>query len=194
MATNILRSLIENDKGELKKLEKMADKVIAYADQMAALSDEDLQAKTEEFKDRYQKGESLDDLLYEAFAVVREASRRVLGLYPYPVQIMGGIVLHNGDIPEMRTGEGKTLTATMPVYLNALAGKGVHVVTVNEYLATRDGEEMGQLYSWLGLSVGINLAAKSSFEKREAYQCDITYSTNAEIGFDYLRDNMVVRA
>lgn len=194
MATNILRSLIENDKGELKKLEKMADKVIAYADEMAALSDEALQAKTEEFKARYQKGESLDDLLYEAFAVVREASRRVLGLYPYPVQIMGGIVLHNGDVPEMRTGEGKTLTATMPVYLNALAGQGVHVVTVNEYLATRDATEMGELYSWLGLSVGINLAAKSSFEKREAYQCDITYSTNAEIGFDYLRDNMVVRA
>ena len=194
MARNILRSLIENDKGELKKLEKMADKVIAYADQMEALSDEALQAKTEEFKARYQNGESLDDLLYEAFAVVREGSRRVLGLYPYPVQIMGGIVLHNGDVPEMRTGEGKTLTATMPVYLNALAGQGVHVVTVNEYLATRDATEMGELYSWLGLSVGINLAAKSSFEKREAYQCDITYSTNAEIGFDYLRDNMVVRA
>ncbi|CQR24263.1 preprotein translocase subunit SecA [Streptococcus varani] len=194
MARNILRSLIENDKGELKKLEKMADKVISYADQMAALSDEQLQAKTLEFKERYQKGESLDDLLYEAFAVVREASKRVLGLYPYLVQIMGGIVLHNGDVPEMRTGEGKTLTATMPVYLNALAGQGVHVVTVNEYLATRDATEMGELYAWLGLSVGINLAAKSSFEKREAYLCDITYSTNAEIGFDYLRDNMVVRA
>ncbi|MBY5033537.1 preprotein translocase subunit SecA [Streptococcus gallolyticus] len=194
MEKNILRSLVENDKGELKKLEKMADKVIAYADQMAALSDEALQAKTAEFKERYQKGESLDDLLYEAFAVVREASKRVLGLYPYPVQIMGGIVLHHGDVPEMRTGEGKTLTATMPVYLNALAGQGVHVVTVNEYLATRDATEMGELYSWLGLSVGINLAAKSSFEKREAYNCDITYSTNSEIGFDYLRDNMVVRA
>lgn len=194
MVTNILRSFIENDKGELKKLEKMADKVIAYADEMEALSDEALQAKTVEFKGRYQAGESLDDLLYEAFAVVREASRRVLGLYPYPVQIMGGIVLHNGDVPEMKTGEGKTLTATMPVYLNALAGQGVHVVTVNEYLATRDATEMGELYSWLGLSVGINLAAKSSFEKREAYNCDITYSTNSEIGFDYLRDNMVVRA
>lgn len=193
MARNILRSLIENDKGELKKLEKMADKVIAYADDMAALSDEALQAKTAEFKNRYQQGESLDDLLYEAYAVVREASKRVLGLYPYPVQIMGGIVLHNGDVPEMRTGEGKTLTATMPVYLNALAGEGVHVVTVNEYLATRDATEMGELYSWLGLSVGINLAAKSSFEKREAYNCDITYSTNSEVGFDYLRDNMVVR-
>ena len=131
---NILRTIIENDKGELRKLEKMANKVIAYSDQMAALSDEELKAKTDEFKQRYQNGESLDDLLYEAFAVVREGAKRVLGLYPYPVQIMGGIVLHHGDVPEMRTGEGKTLTATMPVYLNALAGEGVHVVTVNEYL------------------------------------------------------------
>ncbi|MCP8923976.1 preprotein translocase subunit SecA, partial [Streptococcus oralis] len=139
-------------------------------------------------------GESLDSLLYEAFAVVREAAKRVLGLFPYKVQVMGGIVLHHGDVPEMRTGEGKTLTATMPVYLNALAGKGVHVVTVNEYLTERDATEMGELYSWLGLSVGINLAAKSPMEKKEAYLCDITYSTNSEIGFDYLRDNMVVRA
>ena len=191
---NILRTIIENDKGELRKLEKMANKVIAYSDQMAALSDEELKAKTDEFKQRYQNGESLDDLLYEAFAVVREGAKRVLGLYPYPVQIMGGIVLHHGDVPEMRTGEGKTLTATMPVYLNALAGEGVHVVTVNEYLTERDATEMGELYSWLGLSVGINLAAKYPAEKREAYACDITYSTNSEIGFDYLRDNMVVRA
>ena len=191
---NILRTIIENDKGELRKLEKMANKVIAYSDQMAALSDEELKAKTDEFKQRYQNGESLDDLLYEAFAVVREGAKRVLGLYPYPVQIMGGIVLHHGDVPEMRTGEGKTLTATMPVYLNALAGEGVHVVTVNEYLTERDATEMGELYSWLGRSVGINLAAKSPAEKREAYACDITYSTNSEIGFDYLRDNMVVRA
>ncbi|MGT2948928.1 preprotein translocase subunit SecA [Streptococcus devriesei] len=190
---NILRTIIENDKGEVRKLAKIAKKVESYADEMEALADEELQAKTEEFKQRYQNGESLDDLLPEAFAVVREASRRVLGLYPYHVQIMGGVVLHHGDIPEMKTGEGKTLTATMPVYLNALAGEGVHVVTVNEYLATRDATEMGELYSWLGLSVGINLAAKSSSEKRDAYNCDITYSTNAEIGFDYLRDNMVVR-
>ncbi|HFI0393370.1 TPA: preprotein translocase subunit SecA [Streptococcus suis] len=194
MLANKLRSLIENDKGEQRKLERMADKVFSYADEMEALTDEQLQAKTNEFKERYKNGETLDELLYEAFAVVREAAKRVLGLYPYKVQVMGGIVLHNGDVPEMRTGEGKTLTATMPVYLNALSGEGVHVVTVNEYLSTRDGEEMGQLYSWLGLSVGINLAAKSSFEKREAYNCDITYSTNSEIGFDYLRDNMVVRA
>ncbi|HHF7061120.1 TPA: preprotein translocase subunit SecA [Streptococcus mutans] len=190
---NILRTIIENDKGEVRKLTKIAKKVEGHANEMEALSDEELQAKTDEFKERYQNGETLDDLLPEAFAVVREASKRVLGLYPYRVQIMGGVVLHHGDVPEMRTGEGKTLTATMPVYLNALAGEGVHVVTVNEYLATRDATEMGELYSWLGLSVGINLAAKSSSEKREAYNCDITYSTNAEIGFDYLRDNMVVR-
>ena len=190
---NILRTIIENDKGEVRKLTKIAKKVEGYANEMEALSDEELQAKTDEFKERYQNGKTLDDLLPEAFAVVREASKRVLGLYPYRVQIMGGVVLHHGDVPEMRTGEGKTLTATMPVYLNALAGEGVHVVTVNEYLATRDATEMGELYSWLGLSVGINLAAKSSSEKREAYNCDITYSTNAEIGFDYLRDNMVVR-
>ena len=191
---NLLKTIIENDKGELRRLEKMADKVFAYEDQMAALSDDELKAKTEEFKQRYQDGESLDDLLYEAFAVVREGAKRVLGLFPYKVQVMGGIVLHHGDVPEMRTGEGKTLTATMPVYLNALSGKGVHVVTVNEYLTERDATEMGELYSWLGLSVGINLAAKSPSEKQEAYACDITYSTNAEIGFDYLRDNMVVRA
>ena len=190
---NILRTVIENDKGELRKLEKTAKKVESYADAMAALSDEELQAKTPEFKQRYQNGETLDQLLPEAFAVVREAAKRVLGLYPYRVQIMGGIVMHNGDVPEMRTGEGKTLTATMPVYLNALAGEGVHVITVNEYLATRDATEMGEVYSWLGLSVGINLAAKSPYEKREAYNCDVTYSTNSEVGFDYLRDNMVVR-
>ena len=191
---NILKTIIENDKGELRRLEKMADKVLKYEDQMAALTDDQLKAKTDEFKERYNKGESLDSLLYEAFAVVREAAKRVLGLFPYKVQVMGGIVLHHGDVPEMRTGEGKTLTATMPVYLNALAGEGVHVVTVNEYLTERDATEMGELYSWLGLSVGINLAAKSPMEKKEAYECDITYSTNSEIGFDYLRDNMVVRA
>ena len=191
---NLLKTIIENDKGELRRLEKMADKVLKYEDEMAAMTDEQLQAKTEEFKQRYQNGETLDQLLYEAFAVVREGAKRVLGLFPYKVQVMGGIVLHHGDVPEMRTGEGKTLTATMPVYLNALAGQGVHVVTVNEYLTERDATEMGELYSWLGLSVGINLAAKSPMEKKEAYLCDITYSTNSEIGFDYLRDNLVVRA
>ena len=191
---NILKKIIENDKGEIRKLEKMADKVMSYEDEMAALTDEELQAKTVEFKERYANGETLDQLLFEAFAVVREGAKRVLGLFPYKVQIMGGIVLHHGDVPEMRTGEGKTLTATMPVYLNALSGQGGHVVTVNEYLSERDATEMGELYSWLGLSVGINLASKSPMEKREAYACDITYSTNSEIGFDYLRDNMVVRA
>lgn len=188
---NIIQNIIENDKKQLKKLHKMAEKVEAYEADFATLPDEALQEKTAEFKMRYQNGETLDDLLYEAFAVAREGAKRVLGLFPYHVQIMGGIVLHNGDVPEMRTGEGKTLTATMPVYLNALAGEGVHVVTVNEYLSARDATEMGELYNWLGLTVGINSATKSAAEKREAYACDITYSTNSELGFDYLRDNMV---
>jgi preprotein translocase subunit SecA len=189
---NFLKKIIENDKKELRRLEGIVDKIDAYADSMAELSDEQLRNKTEEFKARYQKGETLDQLLPEAFAVVREAAKRVLGLYPYRVQLMGGIVLHDGNIPEMRTGEGKTLTATMPVYLNALTGEGVHVVTVNEYLATRDSSEMGELYNFLGLSVGLNINSKTSEEKRDAYNCDITYSTNNELGFDYLRDNMVV--
>lgn len=189
---NFFRKMIENDKKELKRLDHMANKIEALADQMSALSDEQLRAKTDEFKARYQKGETLDDLLTETFAVVREASKRVLGLYPFHVQLMGGIVLHDGNISEMRTGEGKTLTATMPVYLNAISGEGVHVVTVNEYLATRDSTEMGELYNFLGLSVGLNINSKSAEEKRAAYACDITYSTNNELGFDYLRDNMVV--
>ncbi|MDR1013308.1 MAG: preprotein translocase subunit SecA, partial [Lactobacillales bacterium] len=189
---NIIKKIIENDKRELRRLDKLATEVESYEEEMAALSDENLKAKTNEYKKRYQNGESLDDLLLEAFATVREAARRVLGLFPYHVQIMGGVVLHDGDIPEMRTGEGKTLTATMPVYLNALSNKGVHVVTVNEYLATRDASEMGELYNWLGLSVGLNINSKSAEEKREAYAADITYSTNSELGFDYLRDNMVV--
>ncbi len=189
---NFLKKIIESDKKELRRLEKIADQVDSYAKQMEALSDEQIKAKTEEFKARYQKGETLDQLLPEAFATVREASKRVLGLYPYKVQLMGGTVLHDGNIPEMKTGEGKTLTATMPVYLNAMTGEGVHVVTVNEYLATRDASEMGELYNFLGLTVGLNLNSKSSEEKRHAYACDITYSTNNELGFDYLRDNMVV--
>ena len=189
---NFLKKLIENDKKELRSLEGVADKVISYADRMAALDDEELRDLTESYKERYQKGETLDDLLPEAFAVVREGAKRVLGLYPYKVQIMGGITLHKGNIAEMKTGEGKTLTATMPVYLNALSGEGVHVVTVNEYLASRDAVEMGELYRFLGLTVGLNTNGKSSEEKREAYNCDITYSTNNELGFDYLRDNMVV--
>lgn len=173
-------------------MERKADEIIALADETAALSDDALREKTVEFKERVQKGETLDDLLVEAFAVAREGAKRALGLYPFKVQLMGGIVLHEGNIAEMKTGEGKTLTATLPVYLNALSGEGVHVVTVNEYLAHRDAEEMGVLYNFLGLSVGLNLNALSSTEKREAYACDITYSTNNELGFDYLRDNMVV--
>ena len=189
---NFLRQLVENDKRELRRLGKLADKVIALESQMAALEDADFPVKTEEYKARYAQGESLDSLLPEAFALVREGAKRVLGLFPYKVQIMGGITLHDGNIAEMRTGEGKTLTATMPVYLNALSGEGVHVVTVNEYLATRDAREMGELYNFLGLTVGLNLTGMSSEEKRAAYAADITYSTNSELGFDYLRDNMVV--
>lgn len=189
---NILKKLYNDDKRELKKFEKYANKVEGYADEMSKLTDEQLQAKTPEFRERIKKGESLDDLLPEAFAVAREGAKRVLGLYPFHVQILGGIALHFGNIAEMMTGEGKTLTATMPVYLNALERKGVHVVTVNEYLSSRDEEEMGQLYKWLGLTVGLNLNSMSPDEKREAYNCDVTYSTNSELGFDYLRDNMVV--
>ena len=189
---NFLRQLVENDKRELRRLGKLADKVIALESQMSALEDADFSVKTEEYKARYAQGESLDALLPEAFALVREGAKRVLGLFPYKVQIMGGITLHDGNIAEMRTGEGKTLTATMPVYLNALSGDGVHVVTVNEYLASRDAREMGELYNFLGLTVGLNLTGMSSEEKRAAYAADITYSTNSELGFDYLRDNMVV--
>lgn len=189
---NILNKLFDFNKKELKKLNKIADQVDALAPQMEQLSDEALQNKTEEFKSRYQNGETLDDLLPEAFAVCREASRRVLGMYPYRVQVMGAAVLHDGNIAEMKTGEGKTLTSTMAVYLNALTGEGVHVVTVNEYLAKRDATEMGKLYEFLGLSVGLNLNSLTKEEKREAYAADITYSTNNELGFDYLRDNMVL--
>ena len=189
---NILKKWIESDRRELRRINKIADKVESYAKAMEELSDDQLKAKTDEFRQRYQKGESLDALLPEAFAVAREGAKRVLGLYPFHVQIMGGIVLHEGNIAEMKTGEGKTLTATMPVYLNAISGKGVHVITVNEYLSKRDATEMGQLYNWLGCSVGINNSEMSPDEKRQAYQADIMYSTHSEIGFDYLRDNMAV--
>lgn len=189
---SILNKVFDPNKREVKRLHKTAERVEALAEQMEHLSDDALQAKTEEFKERYQKGESLDDMLVEAFAVVREASRRVLGMYPFAVQLMGGATLHNGNIAEMKTGEGKTLTSTMPVYLNAITGKGVHVVTVNEYLASRDAKEMGKLYEFLGLTVGLNVAGLSREEKQEAYRADITYGTNNEFGFDYLRDNMVL--
>lgn len=189
---NPLRRWVESDKREVKRMGKIADKIEAYAEPYSKLSDEQLQAKTPEFKERLKKGETLDDILPEAFATAREGAKRVLGLYPFRVQLIGGITLHEGNIAEMKTGEGKTLTATLPVYLNALAGKGVHVVTVNEYLSGRDAKEMGELYKWLGLTVGLNVNQLDAEEKRDAYNCDITYSTNSELGFDYLRDNMVV--
>jgi preprotein translocase subunit SecA len=188
----ILNKVFDLNKRELKRLEKIAVQVDALAAETEKLTDDQLREKTDEFKARYQKGETLEDLLVEAFAVVREGARRVLGLYPYHVQLMGGASLHEGNISEMKTGEGKTLTATMPVYLNALSGKGVHVVTVNEYLASRDATEMGELYQFLGLTVGLNLNSMTKEEKQEAYACDITYGTNNEFGFDYLRDNMVL--
>jgi len=188
----LLNKVFDMNKRQLKRLEKMADQIDSLSADVAKLTDEQLREKTAEFQARYQKGESLEDMLVEAFAVVREAAKRVLGLYPYKVQLMGGISLHEGNISEMKTGEGKTLTATMPVYLNAITGKGVHVVTVNEYLASRDATEMGELYQFLGLTVGLNLNGLSREEKIEAYKADITYGTNNEFGFDYLRDNMVL--
>ena len=167
------------DKRMLKKYTKEAEKVVALESKMAAMSDEELRAKTEEFKGLLAKGKTLDDIKIEAFAVAREAAKRTIGEFPYKVQIIGSLVLHEGDVAEMKTGEGKTLTATMAVYLNALAGKGVHVVTVNEYLSSRDAEWMGQVYRFLGLTVGVNLRSKTASEKREAYLCDITYTTNS---------------
>ena len=177
---------------ELKRIYPIADKVEALRDSMMALSDAQLKAKTKEFKDRLANGETMDDILPEAYATVREASRRVLGMEHYRVQIIGGIVLHQGRIAEMRTGEGKTLVSTLPAYLNALEGKGVHIVTVNDYLAHRDAEWMGQIHEFLGLKVGVVLNSMNNDERREAYKCDITYVTNNELGFDYLRDNMVI--
>ena len=189
---NILNKVFDPNKREVKRLEKIADQIEALADQMAALTDEQLRGKTDEFKERYQKGETVDDLLVEAFAAIREGAKRALGMFPFRVQLMGGAALHDGNISEMKTGEGKTLTSTLPVYLNALTGKGVHVVTVNEYLAERDATEMGKLFEFMGLTVGLNLNSLSKEEKRAAYAADITYSTNNELGFDYLRDNMVL--
>ena len=185
------RLLGNNNAKEIKKKRAIADHINEIEPNYIKLSDANLVAKTDEFKRRLQKGETLDDLLPEAFAVVREASKRVLGMRHFDVQLMGGICLHNGNIAEMRTGEGKTLVATLPVYLNALTGKGVHVVTVNDYLATRDSEQMGRLYNFLGLSTGLIVANLDFNQRKEAYACDITYGTNNEFGFDYLRDNMV---
>ena len=177
---------------ELKRLYPIADKIEAMSDEYAALTDEQLRAKTDEFKQRYADGESLDDLLPEAFATAREAAWRVLGMKPFRVQLIGGIVLHQGRIAEMKTGEGKTLVAVLPAYLNALTGEGVHIVTVNDYLARRDSEWMGKVYRFLGLSVGLIVHDMSSAERQQAYAADITYGTNNEMGFDYLRDNMAI--
>lgn len=185
-----IEKIFKIEKRQLAKLSKEADQVLAFESSMKALSDEALKAKTLYFRQLLKDGKTLDDIKYEAFAVAREASTRTLKMTPFKVQIIGALVLHGGNVAEMRTGEGKTLTATMAVYLNALSGNGVHVITVNEYLAKRDAEWMGVIYQFLGLTVGVNLRDKSSEEKQQAYLCDITYTTNSEVGFDYLRDNM----
>src|SRR5690625_896783 len=191
--TGLLKRIFgDGNKRKLNKLEKIADQIEALESDYEKLSDTDLQRKTYEFKERYADGESLDDMLVEAYAVVREASKRVLNMRPFYVQLLGAIALHEGNIAEMKTGEGKTLASTMPAYLNALAGKGVHIITVNDYLADRDANDMGVLYNFLGLTVGLTGNAISKEEKREAYEADITYGTNNEFGFDYLRDNMIL--
>ena len=187
---NFIEKLFRVDERVLKKYSKMADHVLAYEEEMSKLSDEELQAKTPYFKDILAKGGTLEDIKYEAMAVAREAARRTLGQFPYKVQVIGALVMHDGDVAEMRTGEGKTLTATMAIYLNALAGKGAYVVTVNEYLAQRDAEWMGQIYRFLGLTVGCNIHDLTTQEKQQQHLCDICYTTNSELGFDYLRDNM----
>ena len=190
---NILKKLFDHEYKELRKFEVIANKVVALDDEYSKLTDTELQNKTEEFKERLAKGETLEDILVEAFAVAREAAYRVIGEKPFFVQIIGALAIHYGNIAEMKTGEGKTLTAVLPAYLNALTGKGVHIITVNEYLASRDAEWMGGIHRFLGLTVGVNKRDMTPEEKRDAYNSDILYSTNNEIGFDYLRDNMVVR-
>ena len=177
---------------EVKRIRPIVDKINGLEEEISKLTDIELKGKTEEFKNRYANGESLDDLLPEAFAVVREASKRVLGMRHFDVQLIGGVVLHQGRIAEMKTGEGKTLVATLPVYLNALTGEGVHVITVNDYLAKRDSEWMGKVYRFLGLTVGLVISGMNPAQKQQAYNCDVTYGTNNEFGFDYLRDNMVI--
>src|SRR5690554_4586477 len=187
--------LFDSSKKALKKYNKVAQKIVALEETMKAMSDEELKNQTKLFKKRLKNGETLDDLLVEAFATVREASTRVTGMTPYFVQLVGGMAIHDGNIAEMKTGEGKTLTAVMPAYLNALSGEGVHIVTVNEYLAKREAEgEIGDLFRFLGLTVGLNVRELSQVEKKEAYAADVMYSTNSELGFDYLRDHMVLYA
>ena len=188
----LFKKIFDSGYKELKRVEKIADKIDALAEDFKKLTDEELQNKTPEFRERLKNGETLDDILIEAFATVREAATRVLHMTPFKVQLMGALALHGGNIAEMKTGEGKTLTSTLVAYLNALPGEGVHIVTVNEYLASRDAREMGELFKWLGLTVGLNLRELSPEEKKEQYLCDITYSTNNELGFDYLRDHMVI--
>ena len=189
---NFIEKIFRFEARTLKKYSKQADKVIAYENEMAALSDDELRAKTGYFKELLANGATLEDIKYEAFAVAREAAKRTLGQFPYKVQIIGALVMHDGDVAEMKTGEGKTLTATMAIYLNALKGEGAYVVTVNEYLAQRDAEWMGQIYRFLGLTVGCNIHDLTTEEKQQQHACDICYSTNAELGFDYLRDNMAI--
>lgn len=193
MRLSIIKRLFDFEYKELKKNMQIADKIEEKAKEYENLSDEALKNKTNELKERLEKGETLNDIVVDAFATVREAAKRVIGEYPFYTQILGALAIHFGNIAEMKTGEGKTLTSVMPAYLNALDGKGVHIVTVNEYLASRDANWMGQIFRFLGLTVGINGRDLSPEEKREQYNCDILYSTNNEIGFDYLRDNMVIR-
>ncbi len=189
-----LKKIFNHEYKQLEKFKKIAEQVMALDEEMSKLSDEELKGKTKEFRDRLEKGETLEDIKVEAFATAREAAFRVIGEKPYFVQILGGLAIHYGNIAEMKTGEGKTLTATMPAYLNALSGKGVHIITVNEYLAGRDADWMGNIYRFLGLTVGVNYRELTPKEKRDVYNCDITYTTNNELGFDYLRDNMVVKS
>ena len=190
---NVLKKVFDNEYKELKRFESIANEIEELDEEMSKLSDKKLAEKTNEFKKRLEDGETLEDILVEAFAVAREAASRCVNMKPFHVQLLGGLAIHYGNIAEMKTGEGKTLTCVLPAYLNALTGKGVHIVTVNEFLSTRDSEWMGSIFRFLGLTVGLNLRDKSAAEKKEAYNCDILYTTNNELGFDYLRDNMVVR-
>ena len=189
-----IRYILESDsRRSIKKIGQMADKILALSPKYEQMTDDELKNQTVVLKERLQNGETLDQILFDAFAVVREASYRVLGMRHYKVQLMGGICVHQGRVAELKTGEGKTLMATLPSYLNALTGKGVHVVTVNDYLAKRDAAWMGKVHRFLGLTVGVNVNDMSDNEKREAYKCDILYGTNNDFGFDYLRDNLKVR-
>ena len=190
---NILKKLFDHEYKELRRFNVLANQILELEEEYSKLTDTELQNKTNEFKERLSKGETLEDILVEAFATAREASFRVIGEKHYFVQILGGLAIHYGNISEMKTGEGKTLTSVLPAYLNALSGDGVHIITVNEYLASRDAEWMGGIHRFLGLTVGVNTRDMTSEEKQIAYNCDILYSTNNEIGFDYLRDNMVVK-